>query len=59
MPRVVVDPYVRLEGKLRIETEVEGGRVVDAWSSGSLFRGMELVLRDRRPHDVFFIAQRI
>jgi Ni,Fe-hydrogenase I large subunit len=59
MTRVVLDPIVRLEGHLRIEVEVEDGEVVDAWSSGTLYRGMERVLEKRRPKDVFYIAQRI
>ena len=39
MARVVIDPVTRIEGHLRIETEVNGGRVTDAWSSGTMFRG--------------------
>ncbi len=32
--RVTIDPITRIEGHLRIEVEVEGGKVINAWSSG-------------------------
>lgn len=59
MGRVVIDPFTRLEGHLRVETEVEGGKVTRAWSSPQLFRGMEKVLIGRAPEDAFYISQRI
>lgn len=59
MARAVIDPVTRIEGHLRIECEVENDVVVDAWVSGTLFRGMELVLKNRTPTDAFFITQRI
>lgn len=59
MTRVVVDPITRIEGHLRIEVQVENGRVTDAWSSSTMFRGMELVLRGRDPRDAWVFAQRI
>jgi len=49
MARIVVDPVTRIEGHLRIEAEVNGGQVTDAWSSGTMFRGIELILRGRDP----------
>ena len=49
MARVVVDPIPRIEGHLRIEVEVEGGKVKDAWSTGTLFRGLEIILQGRDP----------
>ena len=57
--RVAIDPVTRIEGHLRIEVEVENGRVTDAWSSGTMFRGIELILRDRDPRDAWVFAQRI
>jgi len=39
MARIVVDPVTRIEGHLRIEAQVEGGMIADAWSSGTMFRG--------------------
>ena len=47
--RVVVDPITRIEGHLRIEVEVAGGKVVNAWNSGQMFRGIELILQGRDP----------
>ncbi len=59
MPRIVIDPITRIEGHLRIEAQVDGGRVTDAWSSSTMFRGMELVLKGRDPRDAWLFAQRI
>jgi Ni,Fe-hydrogenase I large subunit len=59
MPKVAIDPITRIEGHLRIEVQVENGRVTDAWSSSTMFRGMEIVLRDRDPRDAWIFAQRI
>ncbi len=59
MSKIVIDPVTRIEGHLKIETEVEGGVVKDARSSGNLFRGIELILRGRDPRDAQIIAQRI
>ena len=59
MTHVVVDPVTRIEGHLRIEAEVEGGRVKDAWSSATMFRGVELILKGRDPRDAWAFTQRI
>jgi len=58
MTRVVVDPITRIEGHLRIEVEVANGVVTDAWSSGTMFRGLELILKGRDPRDAWVFAQR-
>ncbi len=58
MARVVVDPIPRIEGHLRIEVEVENGKVKDAWSTGTLFRGLEIILQGRDPRDAHLITQR-
>ena len=58
MTRIAIDPVTRIEGHLRIEVEVEGGVVRDAWSTGTMFRGLELILRDRDPRDAWVFAQR-
>ncbi|MBE3597470.1 MAG: nickel-dependent hydrogenase large subunit [Limnochordaceae bacterium] len=57
--RIVVDPVTRIEGHLRIEAVVETGRVVDAYSSGTMVRGLELILPGRDPRDAWALAQRI
>ncbi len=59
MTHVVVDPVTRIEGHLRIEAEVEGGFVRDAWSSSTMFRGIETILKGRDPRDAWAFAQRI
>ncbi len=59
MPKVIVDPVTRIEGHLKIEVEVEGGKVVSAKSTGTLFRGLELILRGHEPRDAQEIIQRI
>jgi len=58
MTRIAIDPITRIEGHLRIEVEVEDGVVKDAWSSGTMFRGMELILQGRDPRDAWVFAQR-
>ncbi|HET9405635.1 MAG TPA: nickel-dependent hydrogenase large subunit [Candidatus Sulfotelmatobacter sp.] len=59
MARIVIDPVTRIEGHLRIEAEVNGGAVTDAWSSGTMFRGIELILRGRDPREAWIWTQRI
>lgn len=59
MSRIVVDPVTRIEGHLRIEAEVEGGIVKDAWSSGTMFRGLEQVVQGRDPREAWFWLQRV
>jgi hydrogenase large subunit len=57
--RIVVDPITRIEGHLRVDVEVDGGRVRDSWSSGQMWRGIELILEGRDPRDAWLFAQRI
>ena len=59
MGKIVIDPVTRIEGHLKIEAVVEGGVVKEATSSGTLFRGIELILRGRDPRDAQRITQRI
>jgi [NiFe] hydrogenase large subunit len=56
--RITIDPITRIEGHLRIEVEVEGGKVKNAWSSGQMFRGIELILQGRDPRDAPLFVQR-
>ena len=58
--RVVVDPITRIEGHLRIEAETAAdGAITGAWSSGTMVRGIELILKGRDPRDAWAFAQRI
>jgi hydrogenase large subunit len=59
MAKIVIDPITRIEGHLKIEVTVEGGVVKDAKSSGTLFRGIEILLKGRDPYDAQHITQRI
>jgi len=59
MGKIVIDPITRIEGHLKIEAIVENGIVKEAKSSGMLFRGFELILKDRDPMDAQRITQRI
>ncbi|MBR2834913.1 MAG: nickel-dependent hydrogenase large subunit [Coriobacteriales bacterium] len=59
MARSTIDPITRIEGHLRVEMEVTDGVVSDAWVSGGLFRGMELILEGRQSQDASLISQRI
>ena len=55
---IVIDPVTRLEGHLRVEVEVTNGKVSNAYSCGTLFRGLELILKGRDPRDAQHITQR-
>jgi [NiFe] hydrogenase large subunit len=57
--RVVIDPVSRIEGHLRIEVEVGDGRVTKAWSTATLFRGIETILTGRDALDAPLITQRL
>lgn len=57
--RIIVDPITRIEGHLRIEVEVDNaGTIRDAWSSITLWRGLEIILRGRDPRDAGLFTQR-
>ncbi|MCI5825806.1 MAG: nickel-dependent hydrogenase large subunit [Arcanobacterium sp.] len=57
--QVVIDPLTRIEGHLRIEIEAEGGKITNAWSETTQFRGIETIVKDRDPRDVWAFVQRI
>ncbi len=57
--RIVVDPVTRIEGHLRIEAEVKDGKIVDAWSAGTMVRGLEIILKGRDPRDAWAFAERV
>jgi Ni,Fe-hydrogenase I large subunit len=59
MTHIIVDPVTRIEGHLRIEAQVDGGSVKEAWSSSTMFRGIEMILRGRDPRDAWAFTQRI
>jgi hydrogenase large subunit len=57
--RIVVDPITRIEGHLRIEAEVTDGRITDAWSAGTMVRGIEIILKGRDPRDAWAFTERV
>ncbi|WP_092618836.1 nickel-dependent hydrogenase large subunit [Roseospirillum parvum] len=58
--RVVVDPVTRIEGHLRLEVNVDEGNVIrNAVSTGTMWRGLELILKGRDPRDAWAFTQRI
>jgi hydrogenase large subunit len=57
--RITIDPITRIEGHLRIDVEVENGKVSKSWSSGQMWRGVEQILLGRDPRDAWAITQRI
>jgi len=56
--RIVVDPVTRIEGHLRIEAEIKDGKIVDAYSSSTMVRGLENIVKGRDPRDVWAFVQR-
>ncbi len=56
--RITIDPITRIEGHLRIDCEVDGGKVKNAWSSGQMWRGIENILKGRDPRDAWIFTQR-
>ncbi len=57
--RIVIDPVTRIEGHLRVDVEVDKGKVSRAWTSGQMWRGIEKILEGRDPRDAWLITQRI
>ncbi|MBL8415304.1 MAG: nickel-dependent hydrogenase large subunit [Propionivibrio sp.] len=57
--RITIDPITRIEGHLRIDVDIDQGRIKKAWSSGQMWRGVELILLGRDPRDAWAITQRI
>jgi hydrogenase large subunit len=56
--RITLDPITRIEGHLRVDVEVNGGQVSNAWSSAQMWRGIEVILKGRPPQDAWIYAQR-
>jgi hydrogenase large subunit len=57
--RIVVDPITRIEGHLRVEAEHADGVVREAWSTGTMFRGIETIITGRDPRQAWVLAQRV
>jgi hydrogenase large subunit len=58
--RVVVDPVTRIEGHLRVEVNVDEQNVIrNAVSTGTMWRGIEIILKGRDPRDAWAFTERI
>jgi hydrogenase large subunit len=57
--RIVIDPITRIEGHLRVEIEVQNGVVTDAYSAGTMVRGIETILKGRDPRDAWAFVGRV
>src|ERR1700692_4083709 len=58
--RVVVDPVTRIEGHLRVEAILDDKNVIgDAISSGTMWRGIEVILKGRDPRDAWAFCERV
>ena len=57
--RIVIDPITRIEGHLRVEIEVKDGKITDAYSSGTMVRGIETILKGRDPRDAWAFVGRV
>jgi hydrogenase large subunit len=56
--RITIDPITRIEGHLRVDVEVDGGHVKNAWASGTMWRGIENILLQRDPREAWLFTQR-
>jgi hydrogenase large subunit len=57
--KIILNPITRISGFLEIQVEVERNQIIDAKSSGMLFRGFEKMLRGRPPLDAIYFTERI
>ena len=56
---IVIDPITRIEGHLRVEIEVNNGKITDAFSAGTMVRGIETILKGRDPRDAWAFVGRV
>ncbi|GAB6183975.1 nickel-dependent hydrogenase large subunit [Thermodesulfovibrio hydrogeniphilus] len=59
MARLVIDPVTRIEGHLRVEATVSNGKVKDAYSSCTMWRGIEVIMQGRDPREAWVFVQRL
>ena len=57
--RIVIDPITRIEGHLRVEIEINDGKITDAYSAGTMVRGIETILKGRDPRDAWAFVGRV
>ena len=58
--RIVVDPVTRIEGHMRCEVNLDKNNVIrNAVSTGTMWRGLEVILKGRDPRDAWAFVERI
>ena len=58
--RIVVDPVTRIEGHLRVQAVLgDDGKIVDSMSTGTMWRGLEVILKGRDHRDAWAFVERI
>lgn len=58
--RVVVDPVTGIEGHMRCEVNIDDENIIrNAVSTGTMWRGLEVILKGRDPRDAWAFTQRI
>lgn len=58
--QIVVDPLTRIEGHLRVQAVLgDDGKIADAMSTGTMWRGLEVILKGRDPRDAWAFVERI
>lgn len=56
--RLDISPVGRVEGDLDVRVDIRDGEVVDAWTTAELFRGLEIILKDKDPQAGLIITPR-
>jgi Ni,Fe-hydrogenase I large subunit len=54
-----ISPVGRVEGDLDVRVDISDGIVTDAWTSAELFRGFEVILRDKDPQAGLVVTPRV
>ncbi|MBL1405665.1 MAG: nickel-dependent hydrogenase large subunit [Rhizobiales bacterium] len=53
-----ISPVGRVEGDLDVRVDIQDGVVVNAWTSAELFRGFEIILKDKDPQAGLVVTPR-
>ncbi len=56
---IIISPFNRVEGDLRIKVDIKDGVITDAKASGVMFRGFEQILKGHFPEDALVYVPRI
>ena len=53
-----ISPVGRVEGDLDVRVDIQDGVVTNAWTQAELFRGFEVILRDKDPQAGLVVTPR-